>query len=515
MTFSSKCKTEVEFGNNNHQELREALGRINLGDRTSWSAALSAACREVNEHFGHRTTCQIVLITEGVIEATLPPLLEEMQCKLHIVLLGSQKELQKSTASMQLLSRRTGGGFVPLDVAMGLHGIKTGMGEFLNNQFAAFKGTLRFGHLESPIRLYPPPSGATGIERALRENIEIHGFLPRVQVESPAVLSRHVIMPPHVPGDMLQQDTPDFRVLLYQVLKSDSLVALVRLGPSWFGFVCPFTEGKRTNMMLSVLDHGASFPWLGSIASLVNAPQINVKRKSIWVRSSSKDGDSKSGGGSSKVGPAEPSYAIDRSLTSPAVRNPKQLQLDLQRVLRLAGVLPNKRDAFFRELNKLRVVLLSFGMSAILKEEVMLLRKIEKKAIDEGDAGKDKAAILEDVLKQFELAEGDTKSKAVSTPIQDTLKPAKVTKPPPSAPGNALSSTIPPPAPTSTNDPGGGGGGEADAGNVRVSTSKRKASPTNVRSSNGGGPQEFGMGSGGGKRQGFNEKRIKQENSFG
>lgn len=42
MTFSSRCKTEVEFGNNNHQELREALRQIHLGDRTAWSAALKA-----------------------------------------------------------------------------------------------------------------------------------------------------------------------------------------------------------------------------------------------------------------------------------------------------------------------------------------------------------------------------------------------------------------------------------------------------------------------------------------
>ena len=470
-------------------------------------------------------------------DATLPPLLEEMRCKLHVVLLGSQKELQKSTAPMQMLSRRTGGGVVPLDIAMGLQGIMTGMGEFLSSQFAAFKGTLRFGHLESAIRLYPPPSGATGIERALQENIEIHGFLPRVQVESPAVLSRHVIMPPHVPGDMLQKDAPDFRALLYQVLKGESLVALVRLGPSWFGFVCPFTEGKRTNMMLSVLDHGATFPWLGSIASLVDAPQINVKRKSIWVRASSKDGDSKAGGGSSKAGPAEPSYATGRSLTSPAVRNPKQLQLDLQRVLRLAGSLPNKRDTFFRELNKLRVVLLSFGMGAMLKEEVMLLRKVERKATADGDAGKERADILKDVLQQFRLAEEDdddnekdphanSKARAsgtrrgVAMPIRDTLKPQKAAKPPPSAPGVGPPPTMPPSAPA-TNDGGGAPAAAAAAEGVRVSTFKRKASPTGL---DGGGatvdPRAFGTGGagsgsggggGGGGGQGFNEKRIKLE----
>ena len=74
------------------------------------------------------------------------------------------------------------------------------------------------------------PSKAMGIERALGENIEIHGFLPRAQVESPAVLSRHVIMPPHTQGDMLEKDAPDFRSLLHQMLKVDALVALVSGG---------------------------------------------------------------------------------------------------------------------------------------------------------------------------------------------------------------------------------------------------------------------------------------------
>ena len=49
---------------------------------------------------------------------------------------------------------------MPLDIAAGVHSIMEGMGEFLRTHFAPFKGTLRFGHLESPIRLYPPPSAA-------------------------------------------------------------------------------------------------------------------------------------------------------------------------------------------------------------------------------------------------------------------------------------------------------------------------------------------------------------------
>lgn len=61
--------------------------------------ACGGLCRQIYGNFGTRTTCQIVLITEGVVDAALPALLEEMQCKLHIVMLGSAKELQKSTAS--------------------------------------------------------------------------------------------------------------------------------------------------------------------------------------------------------------------------------------------------------------------------------------------------------------------------------------------------------------------------------------------------------------------------------
>eukprot|EP00729_Bicosta_minor_P012556 gene12556-17896_t len=210
MTFSSRCKTEVEFGNNNHQELREALRQIHLGDRTAWSAALKANyLPDRTDHGGGDGRNAAAVAGRDAVQAS------------HCVARFAKGASKVDSADADALSKDGGGGVVPLDIAMGLQGIMTGMGEFLSSQFAAFKGTLRFGHLESAIRLYPPPSGATGIERALRENIEIHGFLPRVQVESPAVLSRHVIMPPHVPGDMLQKDAPDFRALLYQVLKGE------------------------------------------------------------------------------------------------------------------------------------------------------------------------------------------------------------------------------------------------------------------------------------------------------
>ena len=119
-------------------------------------------------------------------------------------------------------------------------------------------------------------------------------------------------------------------------------VALVRLGPSWFGLVYPFTEGKRTNLMLSVLDHGATFPWLGAISALVDIPPKTVAKKSIWTKKTTSN-DAKAKGGAS-VGPPEPSYAVDRAAASPVVRTPKQIQTDLQKILRLGGKLPNKRE---------------------------------------------------------------------------------------------------------------------------------------------------------------------------
>jgi hypothetical protein len=120
-------------------------------------------------------------------------------------------------------------------------------------------------------------------------------FLTGITINYAATLK--VLMPPHAPHEALPLATADFRAALYQVLKSENLarcpltmvsainprpcpppppftspppihvlkpetltvilkVALVRLGPSWFGLLCPFTEGKRTNLMLSVLDHG-------------------------------------------------------------------------------------------------------------------------------------------------------------------------------------------------------------------------------------------------------------------
>ena len=69
-------------------------------------------------------------------------------------------------------------------------------------------------------------------------------MLSRTEVASPAVLSRHVLIPPHAKGDpeALPLHAPDFRAMLFEILKGEELVAVVRLGPTWFGLVCPYTE---------------------------------------------------------------------------------------------------------------------------------------------------------------------------------------------------------------------------------------------------------------------------------
>lgn len=193
---------------------------------------------------------------------------------------------------------------------------------------------------------------------------------------------------------------PDFRYMLFQVLSTEAMVAVVRLGPSWFGLVAPYAEGRRLNLMLSVLDHEATVPWLGSIAAIVDTRQA-PKKKSIWVRRAA---DSESAHRGANSSPIEPSYASDRSLTSPTVRSAKQLQLDLQRVLRLGRGLPAKLALFKKEVNKLRATLVSFGMSAVLVQAMAELEKIQQKATVAALAGDDDATTRASVI-QVVLAE--------------------------------------------------------------------------------------------------------------
>ena len=163
-------------------------------------------------------------------------------------------------------------------------------------------------------------------------------------------------------------------------------------------------------------------PWLGDLAALVETK----RKKSIWVRGGGAD----KGAAKKQAGPPEPSYAVNRVLATPVVRTAKQIQLDLQRVFRLARALPSKRDMFFKELNKLRNGFLTFGMASIFDGEVVsTLAQIADKGIAESRpsatsssrvvnrTAETRGLILQDTLRQCG-ASGDA-----ATRIDDTLKP--------------------------------------------------------------------------------------------
>jgi hypothetical protein len=125
---------------------------------------------------------------------------------------------------------------------------------------------------------------------------------------------------------MLAMDIADFRYMLYMVLTEEQLVAVVRLGPEWFGLLSVATTGKRSNLILSVLEHGANIPWLGPIASLVEKPpEKKKKKKSVWSK------DKLGAKAASEQAAIEPSYATERLKSNPHIRSAESLQQDLGR----------------------------------------------------------------------------------------------------------------------------------------------------------------------------------------
>eukprot|EP00039_Didymoeca_costata_P006359 m.89517 g.89517 ORF g.89517 m.89517 type:complete len:727 (-) comp13226_c0_seq4:53-2233(-) len=407
MTFSDDCETLVEFSNNDHNLLRDKIWKTKLGDRTDISKALSGAYREVKSHFGPRSTSQIIVVTDSAPPSHIQTeVLNNILCKVHIILLGNAKELERSLG-FQTISRRSGGAYIPISTNDNSHGSNDHRAEnkildFLGSHFAPFHGKLCFGNLTSLIRLYPPPSASVGSERTLPTTINICGFIFRDQIGSPAVLSRHIVMPPHSRKDAVPIGNPDFRRLLFLALESDNLIAVARLAPSWFALVHPSSEGKKQNLMISVLDHGANIPWLGDLASIVDAkPKTQV---SIWLQKKGSE-DSQN---EILLPQDPPSYVSFSESACPTVRSSKQLQQDIARVLRLAATAESKRVAFFRDFNKIRSALLTFGMQPLLDKVLEVLQRLQNKK--ESGISNGTRKILENVLKQCNDVKNETES---------------------------------------------------------------------------------------------------------
>lgn len=172
-------------------------------------------------------------------------------------------------------------------------------------------------------------------------SIELCGFIPVADVGSPMAISRHLVLTAKENGvNKLETDAmddesdegriPSFCVLLHGALKVENMAALVTVGDNWFGFIFSWADSKKkSNLMLTVLTPGSdAVPWLGDLNHLDVVESLASEQI-----------------GSFPVRPSE-----KRSYSQNGVVWIRQagLQSDIQKILRHARKLPEKKQQFYK-----------------------------------------------------------------------------------------------------------------------------------------------------------------------
>ncbi|KPP74496.1 von Willebrand factor A domain-containing protein 9-like, partial [Scleropages formosus] len=399
VAFSSLWELMVPF-TRDYNTLQEALNNLEDYDKTCLEPALQGVSNIVQQEWGSTCPCQVVLVTDGSLgigrgslrhslstikhrsEDKKFPLPFPFPAKLYIMCIANAEELQNSDTLdnlEQLLSLNGGEGQIftvegPL--------------KLIDQAYTPFHAVLRCGNLSSDVQVFPRPEPVIMDEevdpapRTILTDLEIVGFIEIGDISSPPVLSRHLVLPIAVNKDVDEMGTgttdeteeensanqmagksPNFCVLLHGSLKVEGMVALVQLGPEWYGMLYSQADSKKkSNLMMSLFEPGPEpLPWLGKVSQL--GPTSDAKENPYG------EDDSKS------PFPLQPKSKRSYAQNVTVWIKPSGLQTDVQKILRNARKLPEKTQTFYKELNRLRKAALAFGFWDLLKGVADLLER--------------------------------------------------------------------------------------------------------------------------------------------
>lgn len=409
MAFSSLWEVLVPF-TRDYNALQEALSNLEDYDKTCVESALQGVSNVVQQEWGSACPCQMVLVTDGSLgigKGSLRHSLQTMKqrgddkkfplpfpfpTKMFIMCVANPEELQMTDAmdNLEELLRLSGGDgqIFTMEGQLCMKSVQAMFGRLIDHAYSPFHAVLHCGNLSSDVQVFPRPEPVVIDEevepmpRAVSTDLEIVGFIEIGDISSPPVISRHLVLPIAVnkevdevgagTTDELEEEpsasqmagkSPNFCVLLHGSLKVEGMVALVQLGPEWFGMLYSQADSKKkSNLMMSVFDPGAEpLPWLGKISHL--GPVSEAAENPYG------EDDSKS------PFPVQPqvkrSYAQNVTVWIKA----SGLQTDVQKILRNARKLPDKTQTFYKELNRLRKAALAFGFWELLKGVADLLER--------------------------------------------------------------------------------------------------------------------------------------------
>ncbi|XP_048887206.1 integrator complex subunit 14 isoform X2 [Brienomyrus brachyistius] len=409
LAFSSLWELMVPF-TRDYNTLQEALNNLEDYDKTCLESALQGVSNIVQQEWGSGCPCQVVLVTDGSLGIGRGSLRHSLQTikqrgddkkfplpflfpsKLYVMCIASAEELQYGDALEnleQLLNLNGGEGQIfTMEGPLCLKNVQSMFGKLIDQAYSPFHAVLRCGNLSSDVQVFPRPEPVQLDEevdpapRTILTDLEIVGFIEIGDISSPPVLSRHLVLPIAVnkdvdelgagaPDDMEEDSSstqmagksPNFCVLLHGSLKVEGMVALVQLGPDWFGMLYSQADSKKkSNLMMSLFEPGSEpLPWLGKIPQL--GPTSDAAENPYG------EDDSKS------PFPLQPKNKRSYAQNVTVWIKPSGLQTDVQKILRNARKLPEKTQTFYKELNRLRKAALAFGFWELLKGVADLLER--------------------------------------------------------------------------------------------------------------------------------------------
>uniref|UniRef100_A0A8C9WBE8 Integrator complex subunit 14 n=1 Tax=Scleropages formosus TaxID=113540 RepID=A0A8C9WBE8_SCLFO len=357
VAFSSLWELMVPF-TRDYNTLQEALNNLEDYDKTCLEPALQGVSNIVQQEWGSTCPCQL----------QNSDTLDNLE---------------------QLLSLNGGEGQIfTVEGPLCLKNVQSLFGKLIDQAYTPFHAVLRCGNLSSDVQVFPRPEPVIMDEevdpapRTILTDLEIVGFIEIGDISSPPVLSRHLVLPIAVNKDVDEMGTgttdeteeensanqmagksPNFCVLLHGSLKVEGMVALVQLGPEWYGMLYSQADSKKkSNLMMSLFEPGPEpLPWLGKVSQL--GPTSDAKENPYG------EDDSKS------PFPLQPKSKRSYAQNVTVWIKPSGLQTDVQKILRNARKLPEKTQTFYKELNRLRKAALAFGFWDLLKGVADLLER--------------------------------------------------------------------------------------------------------------------------------------------
>lgn len=244
----------------------------------------------------------------------------------------------------------------------------------------------------SPVSLFPEPLPYTSRDifgnettRVISKRLEVCGYIKIADLVgsggSPASISRNLVFPrvetsQKKSGSELEKMESEMKhffvksgaedeessssmpaadattresaiVLLHGALKVENMAALILLAEDWYGLAYSYSDKKKSNLMLSVLQPGNNvIPWIGDMRCLgLMQDALPGESYGFPVKTEKK---SYSSGNMSWL-------------------KESALQSDIQKILRHAKKMPEKTTHFYKELNRIRRNAQSLGFESLIE----------------------------------------------------------------------------------------------------------------------------------------------------